>query len=97
MCVCSVGMLSWHCYKQETQHAAKARSQSKHNVFQLAAKRKRHVRSAKYVKRTQKEFLFGTMKYIFLDMCGLCFLSEALWKIVIFVLFILFHVYLFLF
>ena len=46
----------------------------------------------RYVKRTEEEFLFSTRKFTFSGTHRLCFLSEASWKIVIFV-FILFSVY----
>ena len=46
----------------------------------------------RYVERFKKEFLFGTRMHIFSGMRGLRFLSDALWKIAIFV-FILVRVY----
>ena len=54
-CLCSIGMFSWRCYAQETQHAAKTPNLS---VLQLAVERKRTSAQSRYIKGTEKEFLF---------------------------------------
>ena len=43
------------------------------------------------VKKTEKEFLFGAKKPLFLGMYGLCFLSETHWEIVICFIFMLLY------
>ena len=65
-------------------------------VLQMASERKRSCLSQlRYVKRTEKEFLFGDRKPIFSGMHGLRFLSEASWEIVMFIFIYLFRVYFF--
>ena len=81
----SVGMFCWCCYKQEIQYTAKASGLNKHMCSDWLSREKGVSAKSRYVNGTEEEFLFGTRKLFFLGMCQFCFLSEASWKIVIFV------------
>ena len=81
MRLCSVGIFNRCCFEQKTQRDANV-------CFNLLSREKRSAQ-LRYVKRTNKKFLFGARKPLFLGMPQFCFLSVASWEIVNFV-FILF-------
>ena len=74
----------WRCYEQETQRSAKVRSVSKYVCYYWQPREKGMSVLLRYIRGTEKEFLFGTSKPFFLDMHRFHFLSEASRKIVIY-------------
>ena len=87
----SVGMLSCDCSEQETQRIAKARGLGKHAYSYWQVRWKDWLVQSRSVKGIEKQFLFGARKRLFLAMHRLHFLSEASWKIIIFVFIHLFY------
>ena len=78
-CLCSVGMFSWGSCQQETQCIAKPVALA-NTCTPTGWREKRSVQSV-YVKGTEKKFLFGARKLLFLGMHRFSFLLDIPWEI----------------
>ena len=81
MFLCSEGRFSRCCYQQETQCAAKSPGLLQARVFLISSKERKGASvSAEENKASEKEFLMGASKSLFLGTCQFHFLSEASWE-----------------